>query len=64
MTRLGKLRFYDLRHLLVTGLCEAGVPEAVIHESAGHVDPQMMRINSHPRLAAKRAAVEVLRTGG
>ena len=60
--RLAKLRFYDLRHQFVTELCEAGVPESVIRELAGHCDPQMMRIYSHPRVAARRAAVEVLAT--
>ena len=60
--RLAKLRFYDLRHQFVTELCEAGVPESVIRELAGHVDPQMMRIYSHPRVAARRAAVEALGT--
>ena len=60
--RLAKLRFYDLRHQFVTELCEAGVPESVIRELAGHVDPQMMRIYSHPRVAARRAAVEALAT--
>lgn len=62
MARLANLRFYDLRHQFVTELCEAGVPEAVIRELAGHVDPQMMKIYSHPRLAAKRLAVEALTT--
>ena len=57
-----KLRYYDLRHQFVTELNEAGVPEGVIRELAGHVDPQMMRIYSHPRLAAKRVAVEALAT--
>ena len=55
-----KMRYYDLRHQFVTELDEAGVSEGVIRELAGHVDPQMMRIYSHPRLAAKRAAVEAL----
>ena len=58
------LRYYDLRHLAITELCEAGVPEAVIRELAGHVDPDMMRWYSHPRLAARRAAVEALSTIG
>jgi len=62
MPRLARLRFYDLRHQFVTELCEAGVPEAVIRELAGHVDPTMMRIYSHPRLAARRVAVEALAT--
>ena len=44
MARLANLRFYDLRHQFVTELCEAGVPESVIRELAGHVDAQMMRI--------------------
>jgi integrase len=55
-------RFYDLRHQFVTELNEAGVPEGVIRDLAGHVDPQMMRIYSHPRLEAKRRAVEALLT--
>jgi len=61
---LAKLRFYDLRHQFVTELCESGVPESVIRELAGHVDPAMMRIYSHPRLAARRAAVETLSVVG
>jgi integrase len=60
VARLSRLRYYDLRRQFVTELNEAGVPEGVIRELAGHVDPQMMRVYSHPRLAAKRAAVEVL----
>ena len=60
MARLAILRFYDLCHQFVTELCEAGIPESVIRELAGHADPQMMRIYSHPRLAAKRLAVEAL----
>ncbi len=62
MPRLAYLRCYDLRHQFITELCEAGQPEAVIRELAGHVDPAMMRIYSHPRLAAKRLAVEALAT--
>ena len=60
MPKLARLRFYDLRHLFVTELCEAGIPEAVIRELAGHIDPAMTRHYSHPRIAARRAAVEVL----
>ena len=41
-------------------MLEAGVPEGVIRELAGHVDPAMTRWYSHPRLAARRAAVEAL----
>jgi integrase len=57
-----KLRYYDLRHQFVTELNEAGVPEGVIRELAGHIDPAMTRLYSHPRLAARRAAVEALST--
>jgi len=62
MARLAGSRFYNLRHQFVTELCEAGIPESVICALAGHVDPQMMRIYSHPRLAVKRVAVEALGT--
>ena len=34
-----KLRYYDLRHLCVTEMLEAGIPEVVIREVAGHIDP-------------------------
>ncbi len=53
-------RYYDLRHQCVTEMLEAGVPEGVIREIVGHLDPAMTRWYSHPRLAAKRAAVEAL----
>ncbi len=59
---LPHLRFYDLRHQFVTELCEAGIPESVIRELAGHIDPAMTRWYSHPRLVAKRTAVEALST--
>jgi integrase len=57
---LPNLRYYDLRHQCITEMLEAGVPEGVIREVAGHVDPAMTRWYSHPRLAAKRAAVEAI----
>ncbi len=56
------LRFYDLRHQAITEMLEGGVPEGVIREIAGHVDPAMTRHYSHPRRAARRAAVEALQT--
>lgn len=62
MPRLASLRFYDLRHQVITEMLEAGIPEGVIREVAGHVDPAMTRHYSHPRMAARRAAVEVLST--
>jgi integrase len=55
-----KFRYYDLRHLCVTEMLEAGIPEGVIREVVGHIDPAMTRHYSHPRLAARRAAVEAL----
>jgi integrase len=58
--RLATLRFYNLRHQFVTELSENGVPDNVIRELAGHIDPEMTRHYSHPRLAARRAAVETL----
>jgi integrase len=60
MPRLAKLRYYDLRHQAITEMLEAGIPEGVIREVAGHVDPEMTRHYSHPRLEARRAAVQVL----
>jgi len=60
MLHLAKLRSYDLRHQAITEMLEAGVPEGIIREVAGHVDPAMTRHYSHPRLAARRAAVEAL----
>ena len=60
--RLATLRFYNLRHQFVTELSENGVPDNVIRELAGHIDPEMTRHYSHPRIAACRAAVETLTT--
>lgn len=58
--RLASLRHYDLRHQAITEMLEAGIPEGVIREVAGHVDPAMTRHYSHPRIAARRAAVEAI----
>jgi hypothetical protein len=41
-------------------MLEAGIPEGVIREVEGHVDAAMTHHYSHPRLAARRAAVEAL----
>jgi integrase len=62
MPRLEKFRYYDLRHQCITEMLESGVPEGVIREVAGHIDPNMTRHYSHPRIAARRAAVEALMT--
>jgi integrase len=58
--RLTKLRYYDLRHLAITLMLEAGIPEGIIRDVAGHIDPAMTRHYSHPRLAARRAAVQAI----
>jgi len=56
------LGFYELRHQCITEMLEAGVPEGVIREVVGYVDRAMTRHYSHPRMAAKWAAVGVLST--
>jgi integrase len=55
-----QLRFYTLRHQCITEMLEGGIPEGVIREIAGHVDPQMTKLYSHPRMTAKRIAVAAL----
>jgi len=62
MPRLAKFRYYDLRHQCITEMLESGVPEGVIREVAGYIDPNVTRHYSHPRIAARRAAVEALMT--
>jgi integrase len=54
MPKLARLRFYDLRHQCITEMLEAGIPEGVIREVAGHIDPAMTRHYSHPRLEGRR----------
>jgi len=53
-------RFYDLRQQCITEMLEADIPEGVIREVAGHIDPAMTRHYSHLRIAARWAAVAVL----
>jgi len=57
---MSKLRYYNLRHQAITEMLEGGIPEGVIREVAGHIDPAMTQRYSHPRLAARRAAVEAI----
>jgi len=52
------LRFYDLRHTLITELCEAGTPDEVVMAIAGHMSKRMMEHYSHIRMEAKRKALE------
>ena len=57
---LGGLRFHDLRHTAISALGEAGVPDRVIMDIAGHVSPRMLRRYSHIQLEAKRTAIQAL----
>jgi site-specific recombinase XerD len=54
------LRFHDLRHTAISALGEAGVPDRVIMDIAGHVSPRMLRRYSHIQLEAKRTAIQAL----
>jgi len=54
------LRFHDLRHHLITELCERGASEQTIKAIAGHVSQRMLDRYSHIRLDAKRQALEAL----
>jgi integrase len=54
------LRFHDLRHTAISALGEAGVPDRVIMDIAGHVSARMLRRYSHIQLEAKRSAVQAL----
>ena len=42
---------------------EAGIPEAVMQSSAGHLSKKMLDHYSHVRMAAKRTAVQSLSGG-
>ena len=53
-------RFHDLRHQCITELLEAGAPEAAVLSIAGYVSRKMMEHYSHPRMEAKRKAIEWL----
>ena len=57
---LAGLRFHDLRHTAISALGEAGTPDRVIMDIAGHVSPRMLRRYSHIQLEAKRAAIQAL----
>lgn len=48
-------RFYDWRHTTITELLESGVPEQVVENTVGHVDPQVKKRYSHVR---KQAALD------
>jgi integrase len=57
---LPNFRYYTLRAQCITEMLEKGVPEGVIREVVGHVDPDMLRWYSDVRKAARRAAVEMI----
>ena len=54
------LCFHDLRHTAISTLGEAGAPDRVIMDIAGHVSTRMLRRYSHIQLEAKRAAIQAL----
>jgi integrase len=56
------LRFHDLRHLAVTKLAESEASDATIMAIAGHMSREMMEHYSHVRAAAKRKAVDSIRS--
>jgi integrase len=56
------LRFHDLRHLAVTKLAEFEASDATIMAIAGHISREMMEHYSHVRAAAKRKAVDSIRS--
>ena len=57
------LRFHDLRHHLITELCESGASQQTMKSMAGHVSQRMLDRYSHIRLDAKRQALEALAQG-
>jgi integrase len=59
---LAGLRFHDLRHLAITKLAETGASDQTIMSIAGHLDRAMLEHYSHIRAAAKRKAVESIRS--
>jgi integrase len=56
------LRFHDLRHLAITKLAESEASDQTIMSIAGHLDPRMLSHYSHIRAAAKRKAVDAIRS--
>jgi len=56
------LRFHDLRHLAITKLAESEASDQTIMSIAGHMDRAMLEHYSHIRAAAKRKAVDAIRS--
>ena len=49
------LRFYDLRHTVITELAEMGVADHVLESISGHLSRRMLEHYSHIRIDAKRS---------
>jgi integrase len=60
--RFRGLRFHDLRHTAITKLAESEASDQTIMAIAGHLDRSMLEHYSHIRAAAKRKAVEAIRS--
>ena len=56
------LRFHDLRHLAITKLAESEASDQTIMSIAGHMDRAMLEHYSHIRAAARRKAVDSIRS--
>jgi integrase len=56
------LRFHDLRHLCITKLAEGEASDQTIMSIAGHLNRSMLEHYSHVRAAARRKAVEAIRS--
>jgi integrase len=56
------LRFHDLRHLAITKLADSEASDQTIMSIAGHLDRAMLEHYSQIRAAAKRKAVEAIRS--
>jgi integrase len=56
------LRFHDLRHLAITKFAESEASDQTIMSIAGHMDRAMLEHYSHIRAAAKRKAVDSIRS--
>lgn len=59
---LAGLRFHDLRHLAITKFAESEASDQTIMSIAGHLDRSMLEHYSHIRAAAKRKAVNAIRS--
>lgn len=55
-------RLHDFRHMFISALGEAGVPDSTIKSLAGWMSAKMLERYSHTRNQAKRDAVSKLPT--